>query len=1014
MVVLKNIPIILFSIIIFCQAQAVEPGIKSDVQVKGNKGAEMRSNTNSNISLISAQESEGEKNYRWGVTRSSPLKVIQGWYEFDEEGIRSHGGGGRKIAETRPMQLTLKISKENGFLLLHRGYGWSSTIGDQKAGIACKIEWPADAVLRTYYLSEPAELTHKLQPVWKGELIQDAKVSKSVVYAVRVVGENVSDELFDAGDTSWPLRIARTWAPIPDPAKKKYEGRTIEEWISQWDSRLYDDTRAATKALTSIGRPAVPAMIELMKEGGNRASRARIVLGKMGPQAEGALGWLVETALDENPPTSQGWKSKSTYRSSVLYCLSLMTWASDRLMPVFKTIAEDPREDASLRRMAISGLKNIGTEAMPILQRLADSEQGETRDHARRALSELLVKEGQLSKEDYYTQLIEKEPFDLSVPKYLMRTKGIVNLGRPHPLTQKVKKLYRERLAGEPDPELAWRLATIIQNGLRGTQLEWAAPTDRSGSHWNREDPAESFATLAKVLELGFRNARKSSELWRRFGIALAKLRLLQGDWKRMNSVLERLGEKTVPGKSRQWLSAPPVDWEKDLHLHWKIADESMRSGSCSLEFRIEKDGKGLKGAHFLVKRAPEPTNVFRSGFAADTLFFAPYPMEQFNYSFGYKAQDRPTTRYAVSDESGIVRFDKLPDIPIKIEVLVPTSNFVEVGSNWDIWMEVEPGKFKIAKVYGADAVSPRTEPAVVTLKQGQTVRYPKLVVRPAFGLNVKDWDPADKDSFVLSWQGIEPATQAKDVHYELEMHLSTPAEDPGFVEANRLKVRSAKQTLEVNRWPVGEKGVGGIRLQPGNIYMFEVRAVDASGTVVARWPKTRVWVPWGYRQTDPPFTEHDTYRNSPIHNEVWHRGSFGYGDGRKETLREKVARFLRESPDAFEYEYVRLGKAWLDWHDGDHKGARRQLEQLSKELPKGNIVRGTAIWLLQQMDEGKLSPKRLKFMPDRDTSSSKAILLPDRKTERLLCFSAGGSPHFIIRNSLFDIRYSLHVDPVS
>ncbi len=974
MVVLKNIPIILFSIIIFCQAQAVEPRIKSDVQVKGNKGAEMRSNTDSNISLISAQESEGEKNYRWGVTRSSPLKVIQGWYEFGEEGIRSHGGGGRKIAETRPMQLTLRISKENGFLLLHRGYGWSSTIGDQKADITCKIEWPADAVLRTYYLSEPAGLTHKLQPVWKGELIQDAKVSKSVVYAVRVVGENVSDELFDAGDTSGPLRIGRMWAPIPDPAKKKYEGRTIEEWISQWDSRLYDDTRAATKALTSIGRPAVSAMIDLMKEGGNRASRARVVLGNMGPQAEDALDWLVETALDENPPTSQGWKSKTNYRSSVLYCLSLMTWASERLMPVFKTIAEDPRENASLRRMAISGLKNIGAEVMPVIQRLADSEQGETRDHARRALSELLIKEGQMTRSEYYTQLVETDPFDPSVPSYLTSTKGMVNSGRTHALTNKIKMLYRERLRENPDPELAWRLATIIQNGLRNTQLQWAAPTDSSRGRTNREDPVESFTSMAEVLELGFTHAQIGVELRRNFGSALAKLRLLQGDWNRMNAVLKEMGQKLISAESSPWLPAPPVDWSVGLSSHWQICEESMRSGNCSLEFRIEKDGKGLKGVHVLVKRAPEPTNVFYTGIAADTLFLAPYPVGDGRFSFGYRGGDREQTRYAISDDSGIVRFEKLPEIPIKIEVLVLTSNFAESGSNWDLWMEVEPGKFKIAKIYGADAVNPRTEPAVVTLKQGQTVRYPKLVVRPAFGLNIKDWDRADKDSFVLSWQGIDPAIQAKNVHYELEMHLSTPAEDPGFVEANRLKVRSAKQILEVNRWPVGEKGVGGIRLQPGNIYMFEVRAVDASGTVVARWPKTRVWVPWGYRQTDPPFTEHDTYRNSPIHNEVWHRGSFGYGDGRKETLREKVARFLRESPDAFEYEYVRLGKAWLDWHDGDHKGARRQLEQLSKELPKGNVVRGTAIWLLQQMDEGKLLPKRLKFMPDRDTSSSKAI----------------------------------------
>jgi hypothetical protein len=60
------------------------------------------------------------------------------------------------------------------------------------------------------------------------------------------------------------------------------------------------------------------------------------------------------------------------------------------------------------------------------------------------------------------------------------------------------------------------------------------------------------------------------------------------------------------------------------------------------------------------------------------------------------------------------------------------------------------------------------------------------------------------------------------------------------------------------------------------------------------------------------------------------------------------------------------MGKAWLDWHD-DRQGARRQLEQLVKELPEGNVARGTALWIIQQINQGKEPPKRLIFVPDED-----------------------------------------------
>ncbi|UCE49246.1 MAG: hypothetical protein JSW47_03715 [Phycisphaerales bacterium] len=964
MVTLKNISIILFSTVFFSQAQAVEPRAKSDFQIDRNENGGIPSNASAHISLVLVEENEGQRSYRWGITRRSLLKVIQGWYAFDEEGIIEHGGGGRDIAEARPMRLSLQITKKDGFLALNRGYGFSSTTGDQKADVANKIKWPVGSVLKTHYLSEPTELTDRLQPLWKGELTQDQKVLKTVVYAVRVVGDGASNELFDVRNTAEALRIGKEWAPIPDPAKLIFDGRTIGQWIAQWDSRIYDDKRKATEMLTKIGKPAVPFMVEIIKQGGNHAGYARTVLGNMGPDAEEALDWLIETALDRNTSDSQG-----NRRRNALICLSNMTWASERLLPVFTLIAEDTQAETSVRQSAITGLSHIGGRAMDVIQRIADSDSTEIRDYARRAISELVVKEGQMTRSEYYTWLVEKDPFDPSVPSYLTSSKGMVNSGRTHPLTNKVKTLYRQRLEENPDPELAWRLATIIQNSLRNTQLQWAAPTDSSRGRANREDPTESFTSMAEVLELGFTHAQTGTELHRDFGYALAKLRLLQGDWERMNAVLKEMGQKLIPGESRPWLPAPPVDWSVGLSSHWQICDESMRSGNCSLEFRIEKDGKGLKGVHVLVKRAPEPTRGFSSGIAADTLFLAPYPVGDRRFSFGYRGGDREQTRYAVTDESGTVRFERLPEIPVKIEVLVLTSNFAEAGTNWDLWMEVEPGKFKMAKIFGPDFINPREEPAVVTLKPGQTVHYPRLVVRPAFALNVQDWDRVKKDDFVLTWRGLDSTLQKQVAHYELEMTLSAPSQMPDSPDGARSSVHSAREILTDTQWPVGSRGVDGLRLEPGNIYVFEVRAIGDNNTVIARWPKTRVWVPWGYRRTNAPISGIGTGRrdNSPIHHGVWFRGTFRRAGGPKETLPERVERFLREQPNAFEHNYVRMGKAWLDWHAGDIEGARQQLEQLVKDLPTGNLARGTTVWLLQQMDDKKEPPKRLNFVPDRE-----------------------------------------------
>ena len=198
-------------------------------------------------------------------------------------------------------------------------------------------------------------------------------------------------------------------------------------------------------------------------------------------------------------------------------------------------------------------------------------------------------------------------------------------------------------------------------------------------------------------------------------------------------------------------------------------------------------------------------------------------------------------------------------------------------------------------------------------------------------------------------------------------MSLSSPPETPRSVYSTRSVVRSVKQILTDTKWPVASKGVDGLHLESGNIYIFEVRAVDESGTVIARWPKTRVWISWGYRRSNPPISgvNINLEDNSPIFHEVWFRGTFSYGNGREETLPQRVDRFLRERPDAFEREYVQMGKAWLDWHDGKARDARMQLEQLVQKLPKGNLARGTAAWLLKRMDNNETPPKRLAFVPD-------------------------------------------------
>lgn len=741
--------------------------------------------------------------------------------------------------------------------------------------------------------------------------------------------------------------------------EQKFDGKTIAEWVADFEGSFQERQRAI-RTLAEAGKAAVPTLVRLIEKGTSTMGQAMQTLGKIGPAARPAVPLLVELIRDRERKSPEGWTWNVTPRQLALSNVRSMEWAAEDLVPVLLAVALAKDEDETTRTRATYALGGMGAAGRPALRQLARSESAEVRKSAHNALAENAPQ----GKEEYFAQLLEQEPCDTNADDYLSRTKGIVNAGKLHPLTERVKMGLRECLEEKPDTELAMTLARILSNQLASTSLCWAAPTDSSRSMWARENPKESFHTLREVLDIGFKAAKKGSARRREFGEALARLHLLLGDWRGMNRALVAIGEKPVSARGRKWLAAPPSDW-KDLAANWQAAEESMRSGTATLIVELEKDGKPLAGAHVLIKEAPKPQKVFHSGIAADTLFLSPEPLGRFTGGFGYLGADRARTRYAVADAKGVVRLEKLPAIPLKLEVLVPTANFEEPGSEWELWMEVERGVFKVASNRpGPNTLSAQTPPGQVVLIEGKTTRYPKLIVRPRSGLNINDYASVDAKRFTLTWRAPPSASTGASLRYEVELALSAPQEHPDSVPGTPT-LATGKETLSGTSWPLAEKGVGGIALVAGNFYWVQVTAYDGNDELAFRSPKTRFSVPWEHRASEAPVSDGyaGTRDSVPITHGKWWRGSADYGDGTKENLRQRVERFLKTKKKAFEYEYVLLGSAWLAWRDGKPDSAKAELERLVKPLPDGNVAKATAAWLIGQLETGKTCPKRLNFV---------------------------------------------------
>jgi hypothetical protein len=416
-----------------------------------------------------------------------------------------------------------------------------------------------------------------------------------------------------------------------------------------------------------------------------------------------------------------------------------MPWAATQATPVLRELVH---ERDSLCRNAMRALAELSPEAVPMLRGWMEHDSAQIRRWATDILAETLINSGQASRLQFYREVIERDRFDENVPDCLPQLYlGDYSVGpdsKPHPLAQEIKALYRQRLEENPDPQTAWNLARIIQRHLAATHIEWAVGTSVVSTRWLRVDPAENYVRMADVLERGFQCAEEQSQLWRKLGTALAKVRLLQGDWHGMNAALERMGEAPIPDEERPRLAAPPVDWT-NLRAKWQAAALSMRSGDCSLVLRFEKDGRGLAGTHVLLqaKPRPNPSRLSHTGIRIDSILLSPCPIPRYsNESFGYRAEGkRARTRYAVSGESGMVRFDKLPEMDLHMEVLIPTGNFTEEARDWELLIETQAGRFeKTARLGHPEAIHPHDPEAQLRLKSGTTFDYPKLQVRAKKG----------------------------------------------------------------------------------------------------------------------------------------------------------------------------------------------------------------------------------------------------------------------------------------
>ena len=319
--------------------------------------------------------------------------------------------------------------------------------------------------------------------------------------------------------------------------------------------------------------------------------------------------------------------------------------------------------------------------------------------------------------------------------------------------------------------------------------------------------------------------------------------------------------------------------------------------------------------------------------------------------TYGYTANDLALTRFGVTGQDGRVTFGELPAGSYHLEVVIPTASFRSSQMQWELWLA------SAAAPWGP---APTRWRAPIQIAEGADVHHPILELRPCCTLSLADWQPLDRDGFRLEWT-VHP----KAARHVLTMSLSCPdsLDDAEFAEA----IHSEETETQESSVEIGGEGGVGLALHPGNVYLFRVRSLSASGQVVAQSSTHRAFVPWNHRVTLPPYPTSDRplsmFHGPPIARRNWHAEHFYSRETGEETSTTRLERYLEGAEDDFEYPYARVVRAWLRWHEDDLDRAREELELLVTTLPRHNVARETAAALVASLANGEAPVRELWFI---------------------------------------------------
>lgn len=93
----------------------------------------------------------------------------------------------------------------------------------------------------------------------------------------------------------------------------RYEGMRLNHWIEALRNKDDASHQSAPGALAKIGSPAVPALVEALRdEHKDVRSSAAYALGRIGPDAKAAVPALVEALKDEDEGVREAAKALKT------------------------------------------------------------------------------------------------------------------------------------------------------------------------------------------------------------------------------------------------------------------------------------------------------------------------------------------------------------------------------------------------------------------------------------------------------------------------------------------------------------------------------------------------------------------------------------------------------------------------------------------------------------------------------------------------------------------------------